>query len=124
MVSRYCLPVVGPEYSTITRLPISAARESSLDFDLAVISKSTFRKPGIIRDNMSYPFAAAKRVYANCTWLTGASGSQPRVGLLLMDEISLIEIWLPRDFTPLTATCSGLQVCWLIFWYAAGLKRM
>ena len=56
--------------------------------------------------------------------MVAASGSQPRVGLLLIEETSLIEIWRPRVFGPLTSTSDGLQVCWLIFWYGAGLYRM
>jgi hypothetical protein len=53
--------------------------------------------------------------------LTGAFSSQPRVGLLVTDETSFTDIWFPRDFTPFTASSDGLHVCWLIFWYGAGL---
>jgi hypothetical protein len=52
---------------------------------------------------------------ANCNFVVAPSGSQPRGGLLLMEETSLIEIWRPRVFGPFTSTSLGLQVCWLIF---------
>jgi hypothetical protein len=49
--------------------------------------------------------------YANATRVVGASGSQPRGGLLLIDPTSLIEIWRPRVLGPFTSTSLGLQVC-------------
>ena len=58
---------------------------------------------------------------ANCNFVVAASGSQPLVGLLVIEETSLIEICRPRVFGPLISISAGLQVCWLIFWYAAGL---
>jgi hypothetical protein len=51
----------------------------------------------------------------NSSFVVGASGSQPRGGLLAMAPTSLIEICRPRVFGPLTSTSLGLQVCWLIF---------
>ncbi|MBF8254376.1 MAG: hypothetical protein HW373_1071 [Deltaproteobacteria bacterium] len=60
--------------------------------------------------------AAASRVcHANITFVVAASGSQPRVGSLVIEETSLIEIWRPRVRAPFTSTSDGLQVCWLIF---------
>jgi len=51
----------------------------------------------------------------NCSFVVAASGSQPRDGLLLIDETSLIEICRPRVFGPFTSISLGLQVCWLIY---------
>ena len=61
------------------------------------------------------------QIHANCSFVIAASASQPREGVLLIEETSLIEICRPRVFGPLTSTSAGLQVCWLIFWYGAGL---
>src|SRR5205085_4707424 len=47
----------------------------------------------------------------NCSFVVAASGSQPRDGLLLIEETSLMEIWRPRVFGPFTSTSDGLQVC-------------
>src|SRR5947207_13285268 len=44
---------------------------------------------------------------ANCSRVVGASGSHPRVGLLVTEETSLIEIWRPRCFGPFTSNSAG-----------------
>src|SRR5438093_387895 len=56
-----------------------------------------------------------RRGQANATFVVGASGSQPRVGWLLTEPTSLIDICRPRVFAPFTSTSAGLQVCWWIF---------
>ena len=66
-------------------------------------------------DQGGHARAARSIRQANATRVVVASGSQPRVGEVVTEEISLIDIWLPRVFAPLTATSAGLQVCWLIF---------
>ena len=59
--------------------------------------------------------------YANCSFVVGASASQPRGGLLFTAATSLIESCRPNVFGPLTSTSEGLQVCWLIFWCGTAL---
>ena len=49
--------------------------------------------------------------YAKATRLTDCSESQPRVGLLVIDAMSLIEICRPRVLGPFTSTSDGLHVC-------------
>ena len=56
-----------------------------------------------------------RTAYTNCSRVVAASGSQPRVGWLVTDDTSLIEICRPRVFGPFTSTSAGLHVCWLIF---------
>ena len=60
-------------------------------------------------------FARARLNQVNCSLVVGASGSQPRVGVLVTDETSLMEICRPRVFGLFTSTSDGVQVCWLIF---------
>src|SRR4051812_10732924 len=59
--------------------------------------------------------------YTKTIFVVAACSSQPRVGSAVIEETSLMEIWRPRVFGPLTSTCSGSHVCWEIFWCSAGL---
>src|SRR5206468_2123119 len=55
----------------------------------------------------------ARRVsnQAKATLVVGASGSQPRVGWLVIELTSLMEICRPRVLAPLISTSAGWHVC-------------
>jgi hypothetical protein len=59
--------------------------------------------------------------YTNRISVVVACSSQPRVGSVVTEETSLIEIMRPRVLGLLTSICFGSHVCWLIFWCGAGL---
>ena len=48
---------------------------------------------------------------AKATLVVGASGSQPRVGWLVIELTSLMEICRPRVLAPLISTSAGWHVC-------------
>src|SRR5262249_9548399 len=94
-----------------------ASRRCRLQNDLPEFDRAS--KP-----NALHALREAGSRYTNCSFVVGASGSQPRDGLLLIEETSLIDIWRPRVLGHLTSTSQGAHLCWSIFWYGAGLYLM
>lgn len=97
-------------------------RKGHFTFEDAVFDSSQFRATESHCSEMYSPETGFGEVpytfplsYVNCNFVVAASGSQPRVGVLVMEETSLMEICRPRVLGPFTSTWVGLHVCWLIF---------
>lgn len=106
----------------VTKRGDCASRNGSKDS-----GRSNILPPGTVRntDRASCGFVVARPSvrpdYTNTISVVVAFSSQPRVGSVVTDEMSLMEIYRPRVLGDLISIFEGSQVCWLIFWCGAGL---